>query len=244
MVETPHIKLSSSEGFAKTVLMPGDPLRAEFIAKNFLSNPVLVNDVRGVHGYTGFYDGVKVSVMASGMGMPSIGIYAQELYESFGVENIIRVGSAGSLSEKCKVGDIVIGLGASTNSSFLNKYGLNGTVAPVCSYDLLKVASETSAFEEYNPLVGPLFSTDTFYADYGKSMEWARVGCLAVEMEAAALYAIAQNLDKRALAVCTISDLCYEPFTSLSADEREKGFARMIKLALSTAFGASFKLDN
>lgn len=233
---TPHINLLNKDlGFGKTVLMPGDPLRAKFIAENYLENPELVNNVRGIQGYTGFYKGVKVSVMASGMGMPSIGIYSYELFEFFGVENIIRVGSAGAINEDVKLKDIVVGLGASTNSSFAAQYGLKGSVAPVCSYDLLKAVDKASSKENINIKVGALFSSDTFYDDTTPSAKWGKVGCLAVEMEAASLYLTAQRLKKRALAICTISDLVYPPFDTLSAEEREKTFTDMMHLALETA---------
>ncbi len=232
---TPHIKLLDDIGFGKTVLMPGDPLRAKFIAETFLENPVLVNGVRGVNGYTGYYKGVKVSVMASGMGMPSIGIYSYELFKLFDVQNIIRIGSAGSISPDCNVRDIVAGIGASTNSSFSNQYGLDGTVAPVCNYDVLSAAKAVADEKKYNLKIGSLYSSDTFYDDTHSSTEWAKVGCLAVEMESAALYTTALRLGKRALAICTISDLCYEPFTSLDADERQNSFTDMMTLALETA---------
>lgn len=232
---TPHIKQLDEIGFGKTVLMPGDPLRAKFIAETFLESPVLVNGVRGVNGYTGYYKGVKVSVMASGMGMPSIGIYSYELYKFFGVQNIIRVGSAGSISPDCNVRDIVAGIGACTNSSFSNQYGLDGTVAPVCNYDILSAAKAVADEKKYNLKIGSLYSSDTFYDDSHASVDWAKVGCLAVEMESAALYTTALRLGKRALAICTISDLCYEPFTSLDADERQNSFTDMMTLALETA---------
>lgn len=238
-IKTPHINLIDSElGFGKTVLMPGDPLRAKFIAENFLENAKLVNNVRGIQGYTGYYKGVKVSVMASGMGMPSIGIYSYELFKFFGVQNIIRVGSAGAISEDVKLKDIVVGLGASTNSSFQNQYGLKGSIAPICSYDLLKAVDRASLSENINIKVGSLYSSDTFYDDTTPSVEWGKVGCLAVEMEAAALYLTAQRLGMRALAVCTISDLVYPPFDSLDAESREKTFTDMMRLALETAVEA------
>lgn len=235
-VKTPHINLLDEElGFGKTVLMPGDPLRAKFIAENFLENPVLVNNVRGVQGYTGFYDGVKVSVMASGMGMPSIGIYSYELYKFFGVQNIMRIGSAGAISEDVKVRDIVAGIGACTNSNFAAQYGLSGTVAPVCSFEMLKAATEAADEMGAGLKIGSLYSSDTFYDDTHKSTDWTKAGCLAVEMEAAALYMTALRLNMRALAVCTISDLAYPPFTGLDAADRERSFTQMMELALKTA---------
>lgn len=235
-INTPHIKLSDKNiGFGNTVLMPGDPLRAKFIAENFLENATLVNNVRGVQGYTGYYKGVKVSVMASGMGMPSIGIYSYELFKFFGVQNIIRVGSAGAISEEVKLKDIVAGTGASTNSNFGMQYGLKGIIAPVCSYDLLKALDQASSENNIEFKAGPLYSSDTFYDDTTSAVEWGKAGCLAVEMEAAALYMTAQRFGMRALAVCTISDLVYPPFDSLDADDREKTFLDMMTLALETA---------
>ena len=235
-MKTPHINLIDEKlGFGKTVLMPGDPLRAKFIAENFLENPVLVNNVRGVNGYTGFYKGVKVSVMASGMGMPSIGIYSYELYKHFGVQNIMRIGSAGAINENVKLRDIVAAMGACTNSNFQSQYGLNGNIAPICNYDMLSIVKRIADDMGINMPVGNLLSSDTFYDDTTPAVKWGKVGCLAVEMEAAALYMTAQRLNMRALAICTISDLVYPPFDSLSADEREKSFTQMMELALNTA---------
>lgn len=235
-MKTPHINLTDERlGFGKTVLMPGDPLRAKFIAENFLDNPVLVNNVRGVNGYTGFYKGVKVSVMASGMGMPSIGIYSYELYKHFGVQNIMRIGSAGAISENVKLRDIVAGMGACTNSEFQSQYGLRGHIAPICDYDMLSTAKNIADSMNINMPVGNLLSSDTFYDDTTPAVKWGKIGCLAVEMEAAALYMTAQRLGMRALAICTISDLVYPPFDSLSASDREQSFTQMMELALNTA---------
>ena len=233
--KTPHIDLKNDIGFGKTVLMPGDPLRAKYIADNFLENAVLVNGVRGVNGYTGYYKGVKVSVMASGMGMPSIGIYSYELYKYFDVQNIIRVGSAGAINENIKVRDIVIGQGACTNSNFINQYGLNGTVAPICNFEMLDIANQVAKSKNLNAHVGNLYSSDTFYDDTHPSSEWGKIGCLAVEMEAAALYSTAMRYGMRAMAICTISDILYPPFTALDANEREKTFTQMMELALDCA---------
>lgn len=234
--KTPHINLLDEElGFGKTVLMPGDPLRAKFIAENFFDRPVLVNNVRGVNGYTGYYDGVKVSVMASGMGMPSIGIYSYELYKFFGVQNIMRIGSAGAISRDVKVRDIVAGIGACTNSNFASQYGLDGTVAPVCSFEMLTAAKAVGDEIGAELKIGNLYSSDTFYDDTHKSTDWEKAGCLAVEMEAAALYMTALRLKMRALAVCTISDLAYPPYDGLDAVDRERSFTQMMELALKTA---------
>lgn len=229
---TPHINAKPGD-FAKTVLMPGDPLRAKFIAENFLENPVLVNNVRGVQGYTGTYKGVPVSVMASGMGIPSIGIYSYELFSVFGVENIIRVGSAGGMQESVKVRDIVIGMGACTNSSFASQYGLCGTFAPICSYNLLSTCVDKARELGYNFHVGNLLSSDTFYSD-DQSSNWAKMGVLAVEMEAAGLYMTASRLNKNALAICTVSDHLITN-EATSSEERQTSFTNMMTLALEVA---------
>ncbi len=230
---TAHIN-ATPDDFAKTVLMPGDPLRAKFIAENFLTNPRLVNSVRGVNGYTGTYKGVPVSVMASGMGMPSMAIYSYELFNFFGVENIIRIGSAGSINNDIKVRDIVVGMGACTNSNLASQYNLSGTFAPICSYNLLKLCSQTADELGLDIKVGNLYSSDTFYDDSMSSASWSKMGVMAVEMEAAALYMNAARANKNALAICTISDhiLTGEQTT---AEERQTTFTDMMILALETA---------
>ncbi len=235
MANTPHIVLKNDIGFGKTVLMPGDPLRAKYIAENFIENPVLVNNVRGVQGYTGTYEGVKVSVMASGMGMPSIGIYSYELFNFFGVENIIRVGSAGALLDNVNLRDLVFGLGACTNSAFPAQFGLPGTFAPTCSYELLEKAVSGARKMSLNYHVANILSSDTFYNDDPKaSLEWIKMGVAAVEMEAAALYCQAARAGKRALAICTISDHIVKG-EALDADARQNTFTDMMKLALGIA---------
>ncbi len=232
---TAHIEANSGD-FAKTVLMPGDPLRAKFIAENFLENARLINNVRGVQGYTGTYKGVPVSVMASGMGMPSMGIYSYELYNFFGVENIIRVGSAGAYSEKAKIKDIVIGMGACTDSNYAHQFYLPGTFAPIADFGILEKCVEKARELKLNFLVGNIISADTFYNEpEDKSVElWGKMGVLAVEMEAAALYMNAARAGKKALAICTISDhlLTGEATTAL---ERQTTFTDMMRLALETA---------
>ena len=231
---TPHIK-ASPEDFAKTVLMPGDPLRSKFIAENFLENAKLVNNVRGIQGYTGTYRGEKVSVMASGMGMPSMGIYSYELYNFFGVENIIRIGSAGGLSEKVKIRDVIIGMSASTTSSFAVQYGLEGTFAPTASYELLEAAVEEARKIGVNISVGNLLSSDIFYnANSDAHKKWQAMGVLGVEMEAAALYMNAAYAKKRALAICTVSDHLLTG-ESLDSDARQNSFTEMMEIALNTA---------
>lgn len=229
---TPHINAAFGD-FAKTVLMPGDPLRAKYIAESFLENPRLVNNVRGIQGYTGTYKGTPVSVMASGMGMPSIGIYSYELFSAFGVENIIRVGSAGGMQSSIRVRDIVIGMGACTNSNYGSQYGLNGAYAPIASYKLLRTCVDKAEEMGLCYHVGNLLSSDTFYSDDTTS-DWGKMGVMAVEMEAAALYMNAARLGKNALAICTISDHLLTG-EATSSEERQNSFTEMMTLALETA---------
>lgn len=231
---TPHIK-AAPEDFARTVLMPGDPLRAKFIAENFLEKAKLINNVRAISGYTGTYKGIKISVMASGMGMPSMGIYSYELFNFFGVDNIIRIGSAGALDKNIKVRDIVLGMGACTNSDYQKQYNLPGTFAPTASYDLLRIASEECEKKGIKTHIGNILSSDTFYnADSTVNDKWASMGVLAVEMEAAALYMNAAYAKKNALAICTISDNIMTG-EALDADARQNSFTDMMEIALETA---------
>jgi len=217
------------------VLMPGDPLRAKFIAENFLENARLINNVRGIQGYTGEYKGKKISVMASGMGMPSIGIYSYELYNFFGVENIIRVGSAGGMTERVKLRDIVLAQGACTDSAYAGQYGLSGTFAPIADFTLLKKAAEKAEQKGLRFHVGNILSSDRFYGDdTDASSKWSKMGVLAVEMEAAALYMNAARAGKKALAICTVSDHLLTG-ESTSAEERQTTFTAMMELALDTA---------
>lgn len=238
-MSTPHIAAEKGD-FAKTVLMPGDPLRAKFIAENFLENARLVNNVRDIQGYTGEYKGKRVSVMASGMGMPSIAIYAHELYNFFDVENIIRVGTAGGMNKNVHIRDIVLGQGACTDSNFASQFGVNGTFCPIADFGLLKKAYEISEEMGLTTHVGNLYSTDVFYNDDSTNTEkWSRLGVLAVEMEAAALYMTAQRFGKKALAVCTVSDHLITG-ESTSAEERQTTFTDMMRLALEVAITSSF----
>ncbi|MDY3864281.1 MAG: purine-nucleoside phosphorylase [Eubacteriales bacterium] len=221
--------------FAKTVLMPGDPLRAQKIAKEYLTDAKLVNNVRGVQGYTGTFHGKRVSVMASGMGMPSMGIYSYELFRIYGVENIIRIGSAGALREDIHVRDLVLGMGASTDSAYASNFGLPGTFAPICSYRLLSGSVRLAEQAGFRYHVGNLLSSDVFYSDDPTAnARWAKMGILAVEMEAAALYMNAARLGKNALAICTVSNhlLTGEETTP---EERQNSFSQMIELALELA---------
>lgn len=231
---TPHIQ-AMPEDFAKTVLMPGDPLRSRFVAENFLTDVKLVNNVRGVQGYTGKYLGKPVSVMASGMGMPSMGIYAYELYHAFGVETILRIGSAGSMQPQVQLRDIVLGQGACTNSQFAAQYGLPGTLAPLGSFDVLQTAVAEAEKLGVRYHVGNLLSSDTFYSDdTAATAAWQKMGVLAVEMEAAALYMTAARAGKRALAICTVSDSLVTG-EKTTAEERQNSFTQMMEIALNTA---------
>ena len=230
---TPHNSAAKGD-FAKTVLMPGDPLRAKFIAETFLDERKLVNNVRGVQGYTGTYKGVPVSVMASGMGMPSIGIYSYELFTQYGVDNIIRVGSAGAIRKDLKLGSIVAGMGACTNSNYAAQYGLNGTFAPIADFALLSAAVQSAKELGLTMPVGNLYSSDTFYDASNASLKWAEMGVLAIEMEAAALYCNAAYTGKRGLSICSISDNIVTG-EELSPEARQTGFTNMMKLALETA---------
>ena len=232
-MSTPHIAAEKGD-FAKTVLMPGYPYRSALIAESFLSEARLVNDVRGVRGYTGLYKGVPVSVMASGMGMPSIGIYSYELYTQYDVENIIRVGSAGALRADLELGSVVAGQGACTNSAYLEQYELGGTFAPIADFDLLMAAVESAKELGVKMPVGNLYSSDTFYDAAGRNARFGKMGILAVEMEAAGLYCTAAYAGKRALAICSISDNLVTG-KELSADERQTTFTNMMKIALEVA---------
>lgn len=231
---TPHNSAEKGQ-IAKTVLMPGDPLRAKYIAENFLTDPVLVNNVRGVQGYTGTFSGTPVTVMASGMGIPAIGIYSYELYNDYDVESIIRIGSAGALSDDLKLRDIVVGMSAGTDSNFAKKFGVPGTLAPTADFTLLRVAVDCAEERGLNIRVGSILSSDNFYNDDPSVLDkWKKMGVLAVEMEAAGLYLTAARAGKRALCLCTISDHIYRP-EQLTPEERQIGFDEMISLALNVA---------
>ena len=230
---TPHNSATKGD-FAKTVLMPGDPLRAKFIADTFLENAKLVNNVRGVQGYTGTYKGVPVSVMASGMGMPSMGIYSYELFSEYGVENIIRIGSAGAINAKLKLKDVIAGQGSCTDSNFAHQYGLPGQFAPIADFSLLETAVSAARELGIEMPVGNLLSSDVFYDASHSTMQWAEMGVLAVEMESAALYMTAARLGKRALAICSISDSIVTG-EALDAKERQTTFTAMMRIALETA---------
>lgn len=233
-IPTPHNEAKEGE-IAKTVLMPGDPLRAKFIADTFLEDVVCFNKVRNMLGFTGTYHGKRVSVMGGGMGIPSIGIYSYELFNFYGVDNIIRIGSAGGIAEDIKLRDIVIGMGASTNSNFAAQYKLPGTYAPVADYGLLRKAVEAAEKMNIKTVVGNILSSDTFYDDNKEANSlWRKMNILAVEMEAAALYMNAARAGKKALCILTISDHVFTG-ESLSAEDRQITFHDMMEIALEIA---------
>ena len=233
-MSTPHISAQEGE-FAKTVLMPGDPLRSQFIAETYLEDRRLVNNIRGVQGYTGTYKGVPVSVMASGMGMPSIGIYSYELFNFYGVENILRVGTIGGMREDLHIGAILLAEGACTNGGFGSQYGVQGVFAPIGDFTLLRHAADIADERGFEYHVGNVFSSDVFYNDDPDvTANWMKLGVLGVEMEAAALYMNAARAGKRALAVCTVSD---NLITGENADpaERQTAYRDMMELSLEIA---------
>ena len=230
-VPTPHIAARADQ-IAKTVLMPGDPLRSKFIAENYLENPVLVNNVRGVQGYTGTWKGKPVTVMASGMGQPAIGIYSHELFAEYDVDAIIRVGSCGSFHPDLHVRDIIIAMGACTNGSFASQFRMPGTFAPIADFDLVRRAVALCEEKGVNYKVGNIFSSDMFYNVEGTDMEWAKMGVLGVEMESAALYCNAAWHKKRALCICTVSDNFLHPEENATVEERQSSFTDMMEIAL------------
>ena len=234
MIPTPHIEAKAGE-IAETVLMPGDPLRAKFIAENFLTNTVCYNNVRGMLGYTGEYNGVRISVQGSGMGMPSMGIYSYELYNFYGVQNIIRIGTAGSLCDHIKLKDIVIAMGACTDSNYIDQFNLNGTFAPLADFNLLSKAVDSAKQAGTPYLVGNILTSDRFYGDDKSALlKWRELKVLAVEMEAAALYANAAKAGKNALCILTISDSVITG-EATSSEERQNAFTDMMKVALNAA---------
>ena len=233
-IPTPHIAAKEGD-FAKTVLMPGDPLRAKFIAETFLTDAVLVNNVRGVNGYTGYYNGKRVSVMASGMGIPSMGIYSYELFNFYDIDNIIRIGTAGSIHPDLKIRNVVLAMGACTDSNYGAQYELPGTFAPIASFELLRKA--VKVIEEMGNIgykVGNVVSSDVVYSDRQTTAAWQKMGELAIEMESAALYMNAARAGKNALTICTISDSLVTGEVT-TAEERQTSFADMMKIALEIA---------
>ena len=236
-MSTPHNNANKGD-IAKTVLMPGDPLRAKFIAENYLDSPVCYNEVRGMLGYTGTYKGVPVSVQGSGMGMPSIGIYSWELFNEYDVENIIRVGTAGAVAENVQLRDVIISMSASTNSNYASQYRLPGTYAPTASWSLLSAAVKAAEEKGSRFHVGNVLSSDTFYDDADSLAEWLKMGVLGIELETAALYMNAARAGKNALGIFTVSD-CPLKGLSTSAEERQNSFRDMMEIALETAAAIS-----
>lgn len=233
-VPTPHLEAKLSD-IAETVLMPGDPKRAKFIAETYLENAVLYNSARGMLGFTGTYKGKRISVQGSGMGIPSMGIYSYELFNFYNVQNIIRVGTAGGIHPELHIGDIVIGMGACTDSDFARQYGLSGSFAPIADYKLLETAIEETRRIGKKFMTGNVLSSDVFYSDNQEAMGmWRKMGVLAVEMEAAGLYMNAARAGKSALAIMTVSD-CIFTGESTTSKERETAFTGMMEIALETA---------
>ncbi len=231
-VPTPHNSAKVGD-FASTVIMPGDPKRAKFIADNFLTDAVLVNDVRGVQGYTGFYNGKRVSVMAHGMGMPSISIYAYELFKFYGVKNIIRVGTCGAMVKELHVGDVVVSSGSMTNSNIAKNMGLGDVYEVEPSKKLFNKANKVAKSLGKNVSNGKLFTNDVFY-NQGSELKYVNQGVVAVEMESFALLLVAKSLKKSALAIATISDSLVSDETS-SAEDRQQNFMDMVKIALEVS---------
>lgn len=228
---TPHIEAKFGE-IAETVIMAGDPLRAKLMAERFLENPVQYNNVRGMLGFTGTYKGKRVSVQGHGMGIPSIGIYTYELYNFYGVKTIIRVGSAGAMHPDLHIGDLVIAMGACTNSNYASQYRLPGTFAPIADFDLTRKAVESAEKFGFRYKVGNVYSSDIFYDEYSSLADWQKMGVLAVEMEAPALYMNAARSGNRALCICTISDSLVTG-EATTAEQRQTGFTNMMEVAFS-----------
>lgn len=233
-IPTPHIEAKKGD-FARTVIMPGDPKRSEYIASTFLSGAKLVNDVRGVKGFTGTYKGKTVSVMASGMGQPSMGIYSYELFNFYDVDKIIRVGTCGSLNSDLHLRDIIIAMGACTNGNYAAQYNLKGTFCPIADFSLVAAAVEECNRRNINYKVGNVLSSDAFYDDSASALEWAKMNVLGVEMESAALYCNAARAGKKALCICTVSDSFIYPDEFASSYERSTAFTQMLEIALEIA---------
>jgi purine-nucleoside phosphorylase len=233
-LSTPHINAAKGD-IAETILLPGDPLRAKFIADNFLENVVQFNTIRNIFGYTGSYKGKRISVMGTGMGIPSIGIYSYELIHFYGVKNLIRIGSCGALQKDLKLYDVILGIGASTNSNYAKQYNLPGTYSATASWKLLYKAKQVADQKDIHVTVGNILSSDTFYsADSTDSKRWADIGILAVEMEAYALYCNAAAAGVNALCILTVSDSIVNK-EETTAEEREKSFTKMMEIALELA---------
>ena len=236
MGNTPSLHIAATEDdIANTVLMPGDPLRSKFIAENFLENAVLVNNVRGVQGYTGYYKGKRVTVMASGMGQPSMGIYSYELFKFFDVDNIIRIGTCATYRPEIHVRDLIIAQGSCTDSYFANQFNLQGNFSPIADFGLLRKAVEVCEKRGTRFFVGNILSSDVFYEETPSIDRWGKMGVLGVEMESAALYTNAARLGKKALCICTVSDSFVNPKENATTEERQVAFTEMMEVALETA---------
>jgi len=231
---TPHNEAVKGQ-IAPFVLMPGDPLRAKRLAETYLEDVEQFNGVRNMLGYTGTYEGRPVSVMGSGMGMPSIGIYSYELFNFYGVESIVRIGTAGGVASDVRLRDIVLGMGACTDSNYAHQFNVPGTLAPIADFGLLSRAAAAGARLGYLARVGNVLSSDVFYNDDPTAEQrWAKMGVLAVEMESAALYLNAMRAHKRALTVLTVTDVVSRG-EALSAEERQESLTQMMEVALSLA---------
>lgn len=230
---SPHIA-AAYDDIAKTVLMCGDPLRAKFIAENFLENAVLYNEIRGMYGYTGTYKGKRVSVQGHGMGIPSIGIYSYELYKFYDVERIIRIGTAGALTPDMNLGDMLFAQGACTDSNYGHQYGFPAQFAPIADFGLLEDAVRVARERNFPFQVGNIYSADVFYDESNTQMDWGRFGVKAVEMESSGLYVNAAALGKKALTICTISDQLVRGEYA-TAEQRRTSFTNMMEVALEIA---------
>jgi purine-nucleoside phosphorylase len=238
---TPHNN-AKPEDVADILIMPGDPLRAKFIAYNYLEDAVLINKIRNMLGYTGSYKGLRITVHGSGMGIPSMAIYAHEMYTFYNVSTIIRVGTIGGMADDVELRDIIIGMAACTDSSFLNYYGLSGYFAPTANYGLLRIAAEEAEKMKVPCHVGSILTTDRFYSISQEATEkWRDMGVIGVEMETAGLYAEAASLNKKAISIFTVSDHIFKG-TKLSPEEREIGFDNMVQIALETALRSKEKM--
>ena len=234
MAPTPHIAAEVKE-VASTVLMPGDPLRAKFIAENFLESTKCINEIRGMLAYTGTYNGRPVTIMGSGMGCPSMGIYSYELFNFYKVDNIIRIGSAGSIDESLHLGDVIMATGACTETNYPDLFArCPGKFAPTASFELMRRAHDAAAAKGTKMHAGNVLTSDVFYGEDDAGLrDWQRMGVLAVEMEAAALYTNAARVGKNALCICTISDKVFVRNEAMTAKERETSFTKMIEIVLA-----------